>query len=291
MSKKILITGASGGFGKLTAKTLLEQGHTVAASMRNAEGRNKEHADELAAAGATIVEIDVTNTDSVNNGVQKTIDALGGLDVVINNAGVGVLGLQEQFTPEDWQRLFDINVFGVQRINRAALPHLRNQGSGLLVQVSSLLGRMTMPFYGPYNASKWAVEALAENYRSELSGLGIDSVIVEPGGFPTSFFSSLIEPSDRSQDASYGELIQAPKQFFDNFEGALASNPAQNPQNVADAISKVISTPAGQRPFRTVVDKMGMGDAIQPYNDALDQVTSGIYNAFGMGDMLKLKVS
>ncbi|MDF1865796.1 MAG: SDR family oxidoreductase [Saprospiraceae bacterium] len=291
MSKKILITGASGGFGKLTAKTLLEQGHTVAASMRNAEGRNKEHADELAAAGATIVEIDVTNTDSVNNGVQKTIDALGGLDVVINNAGVGVLGLQEQFTPEDWQRLFDINVFGVQRINRAALPHLRNQGSGLLVQVSSLLGRMTMPFYGPYNASKWAVEALAENYRSELSGLGIDSVIVEPGGFPTSFFSSLIEPSDRSQDASYGELVQAPKQFFDNFEGALASNPAQNPQNVADAISKVISTPAGQRPFRTVVDKMGMGDAIQPYNDALDQVTSGIYNAFGMGDMLKLKVS
>jgi NAD(P)-dependent dehydrogenase (short-subunit alcohol dehydrogenase family) len=245
----------------------------------------------LAAAGATIVEIDVTNTDSVNNGVQKTIDALGGLDVVINNAGVGVLGLQEQFTPEDWQRLFDINVFGVQRINRAALPHLRNQGSGLLVQVSSLLGRMTMPFYGPYNASKWAVEALAENYRSELSGLGIDSVIVEPGGFPTSFFSSLIEPSDRSQDASYGELVQAPKQFFDNFEGALASNPAQNPQNVADAISKVISTPAGQRPFRTVVDKMGMGDAIQPYNDALDQVTSGIYNAFGMGDMLKLKVS
>ena len=229
MIKKILIIGASGGFGKLTAKTLLEQGHRVAASMRNAEGRNKEHADELAAAGATIVEIDVTNTDSVNNGVQKTIDALGGLDVVINNAGVGVLGLQEQFTPEDWQRLFDINVFGVQRINRAALPHLRNQGSGLLVQVSSLLGRMTMPFYGPYNASKWAVEALAENYRSELSGLGIDSIIVEPGGFPTSFFSSLIEPSDRSQDASYGELVQAPKQFFDNFEGALASNPAQNP--------------------------------------------------------------
>lgn len=114
---------------------------------------------------------------------------------------------------------------------------------------------------------------------------------MEPGGFPTSFFSSLIEPSDRSQDASYGELVQAPKQFFDNFEGALASNPAQNPQNVADAISGLISTPAGQRPFRTVVDKMGMGDAIQPYNDALDQVTSGIYNAFGMGDMLKLKVS
>ncbi|MEM6965506.1 MAG: SDR family oxidoreductase [Bacteroidota bacterium] len=291
MSQKILITGASGGFGKLTAKTLLQQGHHVAASMRNAEGRNKEHADELRAAGATIVEIDVTNTDSVNNGVQQAIDALGGLDVVVNNAGVGVLGLQEQFTPEDWQRLFDINVFGVQRVNRAALPHLRGQGSGLLVQISSLLGRMTMPFYGPYNASKWAVEALAENYRTELSGFGVDSVIVEPGGYPTSFFDSLIKPSDHSQDESYGEMTHAPKAMFDNFEGALASNPAQNPQDVADAIAKVIGTPAGERPFRTVVDKMGMGAPIEPYNESLRQLTEGVYGAFGMGDMLKLKVA
>ncbi|MBT8219469.1 MAG: SDR family oxidoreductase [Bacteroidia bacterium] len=290
MSKKILITGTSGGFGKLTAKTLLEQGHNVAASMRDSHGRNKEHADELKAAGALIVDIDVTNTVSVNDGIEQIMDAMGRLDVVVNNAGVGVLGLQEQFTPEDWQKLFDINVFGVQRVNRAALPHMRNQGSGLLIQVSSLLGRMTIPFYGPYNASKWAVEALAENYRTELSGFGVDSVIVEPGGFPTTFFNSLITPSDHSQDNSYGDFVNAPKAFFDNFEGALASNPAQNPQDVADAIATLINTPAGERPFRTVVDKMGMGDPIKPYNDSLDQVTSGIYEAFGMSDMLKLKV-
>ncbi len=291
MSKKILITGASGGFGKLTAKTLLEKGHQVAASMRNPEGKNKPHADELTAAGATIVEIDVTSTDSVNTGVQAAIDALGGLDVVVNNAGVGVLGLQEQFTPEDFQRLFDINVFGVQRVNRAALPHLRRQGTGLLVHVSSLLGRMTLPFYGPYNASKWALEAVAENYRTELSGFGVDSVIVEPGGFPTTFFNALIRPSDQSQDEAYGDFLHAPKQLFDNFEGALASNPAQDPQNVADAITQVIETPAGERPFRTVVDKMGMGDHIKPYNESLEQITAGIYGAFGMDGMLKLKVS
>ena len=290
MSKKILITGANGGFGKLTAKTLLEKGHQVAASMRNVTGRNKTNADELAAAGAKIVEIDVTNTDSVNKGVQQAIDAMGGLDVVINNAGVGVLGIQEQFTPEDWQRLFDINVFGVQRINRAALPYLRQQGSGLLVQVSSLLGRMTIPFYGPYNASKWAVEALAENYRTELSAFGIDSVLVEPGGFATTFMTGLLQPSDHSRDESYGEFAQAPKQFFDSFEGALASNPVQKPQLVADAIAEVIDTAAGERPFRTVVDNMGMGDAIKPYNEALAQVTSGVYTAFGMSDMLNLKV-
>ena len=291
MSKRILITGTSGGFGKLTAKTLLQQGHQVAASMRNVEGKNKDSAQELRNAGATVVEIDVTSDDSVNTGVAQAIEALGGLDVVVNNAGVGVLGIQEQFTSDDLKRVFDVNVFGVQRVNRAALPHLRKQGHGLLIYVTSLLGRITMPFYGPYNASKWALEALAENYRVELSGFGIDSVIVEPGGYPTTFFNNLIRPSDNSRDESYGDFNHAPKQSYDSFEGALASNPNQDPQHVADAIGNLISTPAGERPLRTVVDNMGMGDPIKGYNEQLDQITSGLYNAFGMGDMLKLKVN
>ena len=182
MSKKVLITGASSGFGALTAKTLLSQGHTVVATMRNADTKNKQIAEELTGLGASIVELDVTSDDSVNSGVEKAIELMGGLDVVVNNAGIGVLGIQENFTIEDFKRLFEVNVFGVQRVNRAALPHLRKQGSGLLIHVSSLLGRMVLPFYGPYNATKWAVEALAENYRIELSGFGIDSCIVEPGG-------------------------------------------------------------------------------------------------------------
>ena len=218
------------------------------------------------------------------------MDLIGGLDVVINNAGVGVLGIQEQFDIDDFRKLFEVNVFGVQRVNRAVLPHLRKQGSGLLIHVSSLLGRIAFPFYGPYNASKWALEAIAENYRVELSGFGVDSCIVEPGGFPTSFFNSLMQPSDTSQNESYGDMVHAPKQAFESFEGALASNPAQNPQNVADAIASLISTPAGERPARTVVDKMGMGDHIDPYNQQLAQIHEGLYGAFGMGDMLKLKV-
>jgi len=290
MSSKILITGASGGFGSLTVKTLLSQGHKVAASMRNIGSKNKEIAEELSGLGAHIVSMDVTDDNSVNNAVAESIDKLGGLDVVINNAGVGVLGIQENFTIDDFKRLFDINVFGIQRVNRAALPHLRNQGSGLLVHVSSLLGRMTLPFYGPYNASKWAVEALAENYRIELTAFGVDSCLVEPGGYPTSFFNSLIFPSDKSRDESYGPMVDAPKQLFDNFEGALASNPAQDPQNVADAIANLINTPAGQRPIRTVVDNMGMGTHIDPYNKQLDGIHEGVFNAFGMGDMLKLNV-
>ena len=286
---KILITGASGGFGALTVKTLLEAGHNVVATMRNPETKNKAAAEELSSKGAKIVNLDVTDDDSVNNGVSKAIELLGGLDVVINNAGIGVLGLQEQFTIDDFKRLFDVNVFGVQRVNRAALPHLRNQGSGLLIHVSSILGRIAFPFYGPYNASKWALEALAENYRVELSGFGVDSCLVEPGGYPTEFMNSLMFPTDHSQDESYGDMIHAPKQTFEGFEQALAANPAQDPQNVADAIGNLVSTPAGQRPMRTVVDNMGMGTHVEPYNNQLDQIHEGLYTAFGMGDMLKIK--
>lgn len=291
MSKKILITGASGGFGALSVKSLLEDGHTVAATMRNIETKNKAIAEELSGLGAHIVTMDVTSDDSVNAGVADAIEKMGGLDVVINNAGIGVHGIQETFTIDDFKKVFDVNVFGVQRVHRAALPHLRGQGSGLLILVSSILGRMALPFYGPYNATKWAVEALAENYRIELSGFGVDSVIVEPGGFPTSFMDALIYPSDSSQNESYGDMVHAPKAAFEGFAAALEQNPQQNPQLVADAIVELVNTPAGQRPVRTAVDKMGMGDAITPYNKQLDAVHEGVFGAFGMGDMLKLKVN
>ncbi len=290
MKKNILITGASAGFGKLIALTLLEKGHRVTASMRDAQGRNQAAAEELKSAGADIVEIDVTDDASVKRGVAAAIETSGGLDVVVNNAGVGVIGLQEAFTPQDWQKLFDINLFGVQRVNRAALPHMRERGSGLIVYVTSLLGRMTLPFYGPYNASKWALEAMAENYRTELSGFGVDQCIVEPGGYPTSFHGKLIRPGDGSRESGYGGFANAPQEMFDNFQQALAANAEQKPQDVADAVAALVDTPAGQRPFRTAVDKMGMGDHIEGYNSQLDKITAGIYEAFGIGGLLKLKV-
>lgn len=287
MKMKVLITGANGGFGKLTVLSLLKNGHHVAASMRGINGKNKESAEELTNAEATVVEIDVTNNESVLNGVADAIQQLGGLDVVINNAGVGVSGMQEHFTPEDFQKLFDINVFGVQRVNRAVLPHLREQKSGLIIYVSSLLGRISLPFYGPYNSSKWALEAMAENYRVELSGFGIENAIVEPGGYPTTFMTSLLTPSDDSRNESYGEFMNVPAQMGEAFGKALQANPEQNPQKVADAILSVIDTPKGERPFRTVVDSMGMGEPLKGYNEQLEQILNGIYTNFGMVDMLK----
>lgn len=285
----ILITGAAGGFGKLTVEALVKAGHKVAASMRDMDGRNAAAKAEFEKLGVHTVEMDVTHDASVEKGVADAIAKLGGIDVVINNAGVGVLGFQESFPADDWRRIFEVNVFGVQRVNRAILPHMKAKKQGLIVQISSLLGRIAIPFYGPYNASKWAVEALAENYRVEISQLGIESCLVEPGGYPTTFIDHLVRPGDAARDASYAELGLTPDGFLKRFEEALASNPAQDPANVATAIVNLIGLPRGKRPFRTVVDKMGMGDHVLGYNDHMDKLTTGIYTAFGIGHLLTVK--
>ncbi len=288
MPQSVFITGANGGFGRLTTLSLLDAGHRVVATMRNIDTRNLAAADELRTAGADVVELDVTDDTSVENAVANAVELLGGLDVIINNAGVGSIGLLETFTPADWQAVFDINVFGVQRVNRAALPLMRERGAGLLVVVSSVVGRMALPFFGTYNAAKFAVEGLAETYRSELSPLGIETCIVEPGAYPTNFIDGLMQSSDRSRDVSYGDMVNAPRNLVGSFEGVMASSPAQDPQNVADAIVALIDTPAGERRFRTLVDSLGMADAVAPYNEAAEQMTAGIYGAFGMSDLLEV---
>ncbi|MEM8885659.1 MAG: SDR family oxidoreductase [Planctomycetota bacterium] len=287
MSQKILVTGASGGFGSLITHTLIQKGHTVVGSLRDANGRNAEKANALREAGALVVEIDVTDEASVTAGIEDAQEKTGGLTVVVNNAGAGVLGLQETFTAEDWQRVFDINVFGVQRVNRAVLREMRAQGSGLLVHISSLLGQFVLPFLGPYNASKHALEALAANYRVELSGSGIESVIVQPGAYPTSFHEATLSPSDLDRASTYGDFQHAPQGLMEGFAGAMAEK-APDPQGVADAVAKLVATPRGERPFRTVVDEMGMGPAIEGVNAASEQAMQGIYGALEMSGMLKV---
>ncbi len=249
----------------------------------------KKVAQELKEQGVNLVEMDVTNTESVERGVKEAVDQLGGIDVVINNAGVGVLGMQEHFTPEDLQYVFEVNVVGVQRVMRAVLPIFRKQGRGQVLYISSLLGRVTLPFYGPYNASKWALEALAENYRTELSGFGVESIIVEPGGFPTTFMDNLKKPSDTSRVGEYGEFMNAPQGMLAGFEQALEANTEQRPEKVAIAVNELLNNPFGESPFRTVVDYMGMGEHINNYNDNLHQITRGIYSAFGNDGMLTVK--
>jgi NAD(P)-dependent dehydrogenase (short-subunit alcohol dehydrogenase family) len=285
----VLITGAGSGFGRLTVDALLAAGHTVAGSMRDINGRNRDVAAALTAQGVLVVEIDVTDDNSVENGVNQVITTLGTLDVVINNAGLGALGLQEGFTSDDFKRVFDVNVFGVQRIDRAVIPHMKARGTGLLIQIASLTGRLSIPFQGPYSPSKWAVEALAELYRVELSQHGIESAIVEPGGMPTEFLGRLISPSDPDRLADYGDVAELPIGFLNSFEATFAANPEQDPKLVADAIVDLIALPHGERPFRTVVDKMGLGDLVAPYNDHLESLTQNIYTMFQIQHLLHVK--
>jgi len=281
----ILVTGSSKGFGFLIVKTLLKDGHRVVAGMRGVDGKNKGAAADLKATGAIPVEMDVTDESSV----VRAVAAAGALDVVVNNAGVGVLGLQETFTPEDWNKVFDVNVLGVQRVNRAVLPQMRDRRAGLLIHISSLLGRLVIPFYGPYNASKHALEALADNYRVELSSFGIESVLVEPGGYGTTFMDGLLKPSDVSRNGSYGPMSDAPERSYAAYATRMKGPQAPNPQWVADAVGGLVKAPRGKRPFRTTVDRLGMGAAVDPYNHAADDLQKKVYAAFGMSETLLLK--
>lgn len=281
-----MVTGAGGGFGKLTTLALRSGGHTVIGTLRDIGGRNAAKAAELQAAGAHVQEMDLTGDASVDAAIAAAIERTGRIDAVVNNAGLGVLGVQEAFTAGDLQRLFDINVFGAHRVTRAITPHLRANGSGLVVFVSSLLGRVAIPFYGPYNASKWALEALAENYSMELSGFGVDVAVVEPGGFATSFMENLIYPGDHQRVDALADLSKAAKDFFIGFEQFLGSMPAQDPQLVGQAIVDLVDSAPGKRPFRVVVDTVSMCDAVKGYNDHLGQLTAGIFGNFGISGML-----
>lgn len=285
---KIIVTGATGGFGYLTIKQLMADGHKVVGTARDLAGRNKTKASELEKLGAMMVEMDVTQDGSVNKGIEQAVQKLGGLDVVVNNAGVGVLGLTEAFTPDDMRKIFEVNLFGVQRVIRSTLPIMRQGKKGLIINISSLLGRITVPFYGPYNASKWALEGLTENYRTETSQSNIEICLVEPGGYPTTFIDNLVRPSDVHRSKEYGPMSDMAEGFLQGFEQALAANPAQNPANVASAIGELVKLPHGNRPFRTIVDKMGMGDAVSGYNSMLAKVTEGIYGNFGIAHLLKV---
>jgi NAD(P)-dependent dehydrogenase (short-subunit alcohol dehydrogenase family) len=280
----VLITGTSSGFGALIARTLVAEGHTVHATMRDVSGRNADAAAKLAAFAAdqpgTLVprEMDVTDEASVN---AACTDA-GPLDVLVNNAGVGSGGLAEAFTPEQYATLFDINLLGVQRTMRAALPDMRERGRGLVINISSVMGRIVIPFSGPYTVSKWALEGLTEGYRCELLGTGIDVVSLEPGGFPTNVQAGMIGPLDEDRVTSYGARAGLPEKVWAPFMEMLAGPKAPDPQLVADEVARLVGLPAGRRPARVVVDPLTGGEGPEQINAVSDAVQTELNRMFGL---------
>lgn len=256
--KRILVTGASRGIGLLAAKSLALEGHVVYAGIRNADQQNATRCAELThwaerrSCALKPIELDVTSDTSVADAVAHAIED-GGLDVLINNAGVMPVGLTEAFTPEDLARCFDVNVLGAMRVTRAVLPHMRHQGAGLLIHVSSNAGRLPIPFFGAYCASKFALEALAEALHHELSGFGIETTILEPGGHATDLIQSPPAPSDEHIAYTYGDRADGPSRAVKMFQDMFAAGgPEVDAQNVADAILQLVER-EGERPFRTTV--------------------------------------
>jgi NAD(P)-dependent dehydrogenase (short-subunit alcohol dehydrogenase family) len=286
--KNVLITGSNSGFGYLIARTLLKNGYTVFATMRDPEGRNASKSQELRAmAGSTegkahVLDLDVTQDESVEAAVQQALDLEGSIDVVINNAGIGSGGFGEAFTTDQWKQLFDVNVFGVQRILRGVLPSMRERSAGLIIHISSVMGRLVIPFSAPYTASKYALEGMAESYRYELIGTGVDTTIVEPGGFPTSFADRLVSPADEARVNSYGDLKEVPERLWGGMFATLQSDNAPDPQEVADAVIGLIETPAGERPLRVVVDPMMGGEAPKAINKMTDEIQQQLLSNFGL---------
>ncbi|MBC2802739.1 SDR family oxidoreductase [Rhizobium ruizarguesonis] len=289
--KVVVVTGASSGFGKLTVLELARRGHTVVATMRDVEGRNAQVRSDLIDAVKAeghvlqVLEMDVADEASVNSTIDQVVKQHGKIDALINNAGIMPVGVTEAYTVADVERLFAVNFFGAVRADRAVLPHMRAAGSGLLVHVTSLMGRVVFPFFGTYSASKFALEALAEAYRYELKGFGIDSVIVEPGPFPSNLLSSSPEPSDESVLASYGEVAAIPGQIKDSSSHAHDSANPPRPQMVADAIARLVEA-TERRPLRTVVMPEGMDLGVQRLNDAVSPIQNDLLSALGMSSMI-----
>ena len=288
MGKTILITGASSGFGRLTAETLSNSEHKVFAGFRSTDGRKKLVADELREKNIEILKLDVTDQGSVESAIAQLLEKSNNeLDVVVNNAGMASAGISEAFTPEQARELFEVNVFGVQRVLRATLPVLRAKRRGLVINVGSILGRITLPFFGLYGASKYAVEAMSDSYRYELSQLGIDVVLVQPSAYPTNMYAAAQKPADKELRKMYGEVAEVPGKILKTFVTLFQGEKGPNPQDVATAIDKIVSTPAGSRPDRVVVGLPFGSDAV---NDADAPIQRGVIDSLGLGDLTKLKM-
>src|SRR5580765_4375093 len=253
MSETILITGASSGFGRDTAETLHHAGHTVYASMRGVQGKNREAAEALRKLGIKTVELDVSDDASVEAGVENVLAEAGKLDVLVNNAGIASAGVTEAFTTEQAKAIFDTNVIGLLRVTRAVLPSMRRRHDGLIINIGSILGRVTFPFVGIYGASKFAVEALTDSLRYEISQLGVEVVEVQPSGYPTNFFPNIQTPAGIEVTESYGEVGHIPDAMVTSLASLFKGDDASNPNDVAEAVASLVDKAKGRRVARTVV--------------------------------------
>jgi NAD(P)-dependent dehydrogenase (short-subunit alcohol dehydrogenase family) len=272
MAKVIFITGTSTGFGKLMVQTFSEAGHIVIATMRDVQGKNAAAAKELSLLpGTEILELDVTSDADVTLAVGKVLGIHGRIDVLINNAGIYGVGIQEAFSLQQAHRIMDVNYYGVLRLYQAVLPAMRKAQDGLIINISSGYGLVSFPFVVPYCASKFALEALTEGSQAELLSQGIENVLIEPGAFPTELFNKSFYCDRPDIALAYGQgvsdfMVAAGK----SLEDAMARTKA-DPQVIADVALSLLKMDKGKRPLRTPMDLAAEG-IDREYVQAKDEI-------------------
>ena len=292
MSNVVVITGASSGFGALTARALADAGHTVYAGMRETTGRNApcvqaaadfatEHDVDLHA-----LEMDVNSQASVDAAITQIETVHGRIDVLIHNAGHMVVGPAEAFTPEQLAELYDVNVLSTQRVNRAVLPGMRHRGKGLVVWVSSSSVKGgTPPYLAPYFAAKAAMDSLAVSYAAELARWGVETSIVVPGSFTsgTNHFAHSGRPTDITVEAEYEVKYEGLMEQVGGKLAVLAPEGA-DASLVSDEISRLVALPTGQRPFRVHVDPAN--DGSEEVSQVADRVRREFLTRVDLADLL-----
>jgi NAD(P)-dependent dehydrogenase (short-subunit alcohol dehydrogenase family) len=296
MRSVILVTGAGSGIGRLSAVALAEAGHIVYATMRDVEGRNRGRADELRTVsrsrGIALIplELDVLSQDSADAAAATIVREQGRIDVVMQNAGHLVVGPSEAFTAEEMMKVFDTNLFGAQRVNRAVLPYLRKQESGLVLWISSTTTKGGFPpFMGPYAAAKAAMDSLAVTLSYELARFGVETSIVVPGAFTsgTDHFPSAGKPADAATATAYARYDGVMDQIG---ERLTALTPAHaDPKAVAEEVVRIVGLAKGTRPMRSVIDFVGDGAA--QVLEVSERVRIEFAYRIGMGDLLEAKVT
>lgn len=229
--KTVLITGASSGFGKRVAEKLLDEGYTIYAAARRVEKMT-----DIELKGAHILRMDVTDNGSVEAGVAQVIKEQGRIDVLFNNAGYGSFGPVECVPVEDIQRQYEVNVFGMARLIKAVLPHMRKKRNGLVINTASMVGHISFPVMGWYASTKHAIEGMSDALRMEVKPFGIDVVVIDPGPVKTEFDAVGVAALDRLETPEDYKPLTA---GFSNYMANLYAR-CPGPESTADAVVKAI---------------------------------------------------
>jgi short-subunit dehydrogenase len=248
MNKVALITGASSGIGFETSLTLARNEFRTFATMRNlSKSRKIREIAKKERLPLTVIPLDVNDNASIRTAIQNILVEAKRIDVVINNAGYGLFGAVEDLSMDKIIDQFETNFFGVVRVVKSVLPIMRNQHSGTIINISSMVGRVAMPLNSVYVASKFALEGFSESIRHELSKFGINVILIEPGIVRTGFFNNLQKSKNEAAKSPYSALL---KRRLSRFKSVSESN-SSSPSQVAKAILKALQSKSSN--FRYIV--------------------------------------